>query len=92
MRCARTAARVLVLARHAPRPGHEDQAVQHRQPQRARQRHDARVGQETREEGAHRVRGRRLRRAGVYQQDADAFGTVVRRRRRASDAHAPRYR
>ena len=66
-----------VLARHAPRTPGQDHPVEQRQPQRARQLHHARVGEEARQEGAHGARCRGLRRAGVDQQDADAFGVRV---------------
>ena len=53
------------LAMHALRRG--EQAVKLRP-----------VGEEAREERAHRGRLRRLRRAGVHQQDADALGAQPR--------------
>src|SRR5205807_2009377 len=62
-----------VLLRDAPRPQRQNEPVQQWQPQRARQLHDTRVSEEAGEEGAHRRSFRRLRRAGVDQQDAVSF-------------------
>jgi hypothetical protein len=64
--------------RDTPRPQRQDQPVQHRQPQRARQLHHARVGEEARQKRPHGARLGGLGRAGVHQQDTDPLGRIVR--------------
>ncbi len=66
-----------VLARHPPRPQRQDEAMENRQPERPRHLHDARIGQHPRQKPAHGPRLRRVRRAGVDQQDADPLGGIA---------------
>jgi hypothetical protein len=79
---------LLVFARDTPRPQRQDQSVQHRQPQRARQLHHARVSEEARQKRPHGARLGRLGRAGVHQQDTDPLGRIAAVACRACLVHA----